>query len=155
MGIGALGTWVGFGFQTSTLRSAATEDGSGFEFPRLCGCGGEAEAEHFGHINVAVNVLAGANPDGPVGFRLAKPGNVKLGDITPAVRGGRQQAQKIEVLHVADATPDRGGAIDQGVLRRRALNASRSATAPGSGLRGAACPRERMRLLACSITTRT
>src|ERR1035437_7846813 len=99
MGIVALGTWVGFGFQTSTLRSAvhlpqccyggrATEDGSGFEFPRLCGCGGEAEAEHFGHINVAFNVLAGANPDGPVGFRLTKPGNEKLGDITPAVRGG-------------------------------------------------------------------
>ena len=102
----------------------------------LAGVGAGAGADHFWDIRPADNVLAGANPDDPVGFRLTKPGNVKLGDIAPAVRGGRQQAQKTEVLHVADATPDRGGAIEEGVLRRRARDAELESEHPaGEGSR--------------------
>src|ERR1017187_3653069 len=89
----------------------------------LWGCGRDAGAGHFGDILPAVNVLAGANPDGPAGFRHAIPGNVKLRDVAPAVGRGRQQPQEWEVLHATDASPDRGGALQQRVLGRRAWNA--------------------------------
>src|ERR1035438_2043160 len=89
----------------------------------LWGCGRGAGAGHFGDIGPAVNVLAGANPDGLAGARHAIPGNVKRGDVAPAVGRGRQQPQEWEVLHTADASADRGGALHQRVLGRRARDA--------------------------------
>ena len=42
----------------------------------LWGCGKDAGARHYWDIGPAVNVLAGANPNGRAGFRHAAPGNV-------------------------------------------------------------------------------
>src|SRR5664279_3400128 len=67
--------------------------------------------------------LAGANPDGRAGFRLAIPCLVKIGDVAPAVDWWWQQPQEGEVLDAADASPDRFGALHQGVLGRRARDA--------------------------------
>ena len=58
-----------------------------------------------------------------LGFRHAITGNVKLGDVAPAIYRGRQQPQEGEVLHAADATPDRPGALHQDQLLRRAIHA--------------------------------
>ena len=54
----------------------------------LCRCGGDAGAGHFWDISPAVNVLAGANPDGRPGLRHAMPGNVDLGDVAVGARTG-------------------------------------------------------------------
>src|ERR1017187_4833178 len=89
----------------------------------LCGCGRDAVAGHFGGIRPTVNVLAGAYPDGRAGFRLAIPGTVKRGYITPTVGRWRQQPQIGEVLDTADASPNRLGALHQRVLGRRAGDA--------------------------------
>jgi hypothetical protein len=89
----------------------------------LCGSGGDAGAGHFWDIGPAVNVLAGANPDGPAGFRHAIPGDVKLGNVAPAVGRGWQQPQEGEVLDAADASPDRRRPLYQGVLGRRVRDA--------------------------------
>jgi hypothetical protein len=89
----------------------------------LCGWGADAGAGHFWDIRPAVNVLAGANPNGRAGFRHAVPGNVKLGDVAPAVGRWWQQPQEREVLHAADGSPYRGGALHQRVLGRRARDA--------------------------------
>jgi len=56
----------------------------------LWGCGKDAGAGHLWDIGPAVDVLAGANPNGRAGFRHAIPGNVKLGDVAPAVGWGWQ-----------------------------------------------------------------
>src|ERR1019366_561576 len=64
----------------------------------LCGGRRDAGAGHFWDIGPAVNVLAGANPNGCAGFRPAIPGNVKGGDDAPAVGRGRQHPQEWEVL---------------------------------------------------------
>jgi hypothetical protein len=80
------------------------------------------------------------------------PGNVELGDVTPAVGGRWQQPQKGEVLHAADATPDRFGALHQGVLGRWAEDAelernpasrasTRGGTCPTSDTHGWRCPK--------------
>ena len=68
-------------------------------------------------------MLAGANPDGRASFRHPIPGNVKLGDVAPAIYRGRQQPQQREVQHEPDTTPDRLGALHQDQLCRRALDA--------------------------------
>jgi hypothetical protein len=65
----------------------------------------------LGDIYPAVNVLAGADPDGRAGLRYAIPGNVKLGDVAPAVGRRWQKPQEGDVLHASDASPDRGGAL--------------------------------------------
>jgi hypothetical protein len=54
----------------------------------LCRCSGDAGAGHFWDISPAVNVLAGANPDGRPGLRYAMPGNVELGDVAVGARTG-------------------------------------------------------------------
>src|SRR5208337_3399177 len=89
----------------------------------LCDCSEDACTGHFRDIGPPVNVLAGANPNGRAGFRHAIPGNVKLGDVAPAVSRRWQQPQEREVLHAADTGPDRGGALHQRVLGRRAGDA--------------------------------
>src|ERR1039458_3210868 len=89
----------------------------------LWGRGRDEGADHFGDILPAVDVLAGANPNGRAGSRHAMPRNVKLGDVAPAVGRGWQQPQEGEVLHAADASADRGGALHQRVLGRRAGDA--------------------------------
>jgi hypothetical protein len=86
----------------------------------LCRWGGNAGADHFGDINPAINVLAGANPDGCACFRHAMAANVELGNVAPAVRRGGQQPQEGEMLHAAHARPDPRGALHQRVLGRRA-----------------------------------
>jgi hypothetical protein len=73
----------------------------------LCGCGGDAGAGHFGAIEPPVNVLAGANPNGRAGFRLAIPCLVKIGNVAPPVfakcRPGRNCHRRC-----TDAHPFRG-----------------------------------------------
>ena len=92
---------------SSFLPGARSRDPRRWPGVSLCGRGGDARAKHLGNIDPAVNVLAGANPNGLAGFRHAIPGHVKLGDVAPAVYWGRQQPQEREVLHTADACPDR------------------------------------------------
>ena len=112
MGMGLFVNRVCFGFRAS-----------GFEFPHLCGRGADAGAGHYWNVGPTVNMLAGANPDGRPGLRHPVAGNVKLGDVAPAVGRGWQQPQKREMLHTANASPDRGGAFHQRVLGRRARDA--------------------------------
>ena len=58
----------------------------------LGGLDGDAGVEGYWGILPAVNVLAGANPDGPVGLRHAIPRNVEVGEVAPAIYWGRELA---------------------------------------------------------------
>jgi hypothetical protein len=114
----------GFGLSTQTTR------GNGQIHPHLCGrrvslrgWGEEEGTGYFGSIGPAVNVLAGANPDGGAGFGHAIPSDVKLGDVAPAVFRGRQQPEEREVVDIANTSSDRRGPIHRGVLGRRAEDA--------------------------------
>src|SRR5208282_2071605 len=89
----------------------------------LWGWGSDAVVRHFWDIGPPVNVLASADPNGRADLRHAIPGNVKLGDVAPAVGRRWQQPQEGEVLYATDASPDRGGALHQRVLGRRAGDA--------------------------------
>ena len=89
----------------------------------LWGCGRDSGAGHFWGIRPAVNVLAGANPDGRPELWHAIRGDVKLSNVTPAVGRRWQQPQEGEMLHASDARPDRRGALHQSVMGRRARDA--------------------------------
>ena len=86
--------------------------------------GGHEGAGDFRQIRPAVNVLTGANEDCGADHRRAIPGNVKIGDVTPAIDRRRQHTQQGEVLHAADPGADRGRSLHQGVLARLARDAN-------------------------------
>ena len=102
-----------------------TRDGVRRRFRRGEGCrgglaGGNEGAGDFRQIRPAVGVLTGADEDRGADHRHAIPGNVKSGDVAPAIDRRGQQTQQGEVLHAADPGADRGGALHQGVLARLA-----------------------------------
>src|ERR1017187_8724084 len=73
--------------------------------------GGNEGAGDFRQIRPAVGVLTGADEDRGADHRRAIPGNVKSRDVAPAIDRRGQQTQQGEMLHAADASADRGGAL--------------------------------------------
>ena len=80
----------------------------------LGGWGADAGAGHYWSTGPTVNMLAGANPNGRADLRHPVAGNVKLGNVAPAVSRRWQQPQEGEVLHSADASPGRARRAGEG-----------------------------------------
>ena len=58
--------------------------------------GADAGAGHYWSTGPTVNMLAGANPNGRADLRHPVAGNVKLGNVAPAVSRRWQQPQEGE-----------------------------------------------------------